>query len=248
MKDHHFSRQAAAYARYRPGYPPELFDWILARVPGRAAAWDCATGNGQAALALAAHFERVEATDISAKQLEHAPQAPNVRYSRCPADQSPFDANSFALIAVAQALHWFDTDAFYNEARRVARPGALLACWGYGLCELESGLEELNQWFYHDVTRDYWPSGREHLDAAYASLYFPFAALPAPAFEIRLEWNLAELLGYYSSWSACQQYFDVHGEDPVAALLAPRLAAQWGDPTRRRNLRWPLFMKAALLP
>ncbi len=71
MKDN-FSRQAAGYARYRPSYPPELFDFILSYVKERTIAWDCATGNGQTAIVLAGLFEKVYATDISRKQLDQA--------------------------------------------------------------------------------------------------------------------------------------------------------------------------------
>ena len=44
-----------------------------------------------------------------------------------------FDTDAFFLNFVfassLQALHWFDTDAFYAEAARVLRPGGVLAVW-----------------------------------------------------------------------------------------------------------------------
>lgn len=51
-----FSAVARAYARYRPSYPAELFAALARAAPGRRAAWDCATGTGQAATGLAAHL------------------------------------------------------------------------------------------------------------------------------------------------------------------------------------------------
>lgn len=121
MKDN-FSKQAAGYAKYRPVYPPELYDFILANAPRKQAAWDCGTGNGQAANELAKTFDKVYATDISQKQIEKAVQQSNIFYSVQPAEQTNFPGNSFDLITVAQALHWFKFDDFYTELKRVAKP------------------------------------------------------------------------------------------------------------------------------
>ena len=78
FKDH-FSGHAADYANFRPNYPPELFDYLASISPGRELAWDCATGNGQAAVGLAAHFDEIIATDASAQQIENA--RPHLRIS-----------------------------------------------------------------------------------------------------------------------------------------------------------------------
>src|SRR5947199_10119649 len=73
FKDH-FSRQAADYAIFRPGYPRELFDYLGSIAPGRHLAWDCGTGNGQAAVGLASGFDRVIATDASENQIANEEQ------------------------------------------------------------------------------------------------------------------------------------------------------------------------------
>ena len=49
----HFSGSARGYAAYRPTYPDALFSWLAEHSPGRGAVWDCGTGSGQAATALA---------------------------------------------------------------------------------------------------------------------------------------------------------------------------------------------------
>src|SRR5690606_38991403 len=120
-----FGAVAADYAAFRPTYPEALFAWLAAESPGHALAWDCATGNGQAALALAEHFDAVLATDVSAAQLTHAPPHPHVRYAVAPAEAAPLADASADLVTVAQAFHWFDRDAFFAEAGRVLRPGGL---------------------------------------------------------------------------------------------------------------------------
>ena len=61
----HFSGHAACYQQFRPNYPEELFAYLASLCPNHRLAWDCATGNGQAAVALARHFDSVIATDLS---------------------------------------------------------------------------------------------------------------------------------------------------------------------------------------
>ena len=70
----HFSGVAGAYAGLRPRYPDRLFAWLAEFVDRRELAWDCGTGNGQAAVALADYFERVIGTDASAAALEEEPR------------------------------------------------------------------------------------------------------------------------------------------------------------------------------
>ena len=55
FKDH-FSGHAVEYAKFRPHYPDELFEYLALISPRHELAWDCATGNGQAAVGLARHF------------------------------------------------------------------------------------------------------------------------------------------------------------------------------------------------
>ena len=117
----HFSGVAGAYAEFRPRYPDALFDWLAEAAPSRELAWDCATGNGQAAVALARVFTRVVATDASAEQVQAATPHPRVEYRVGPAEESGLTSDSADAVTVAQALHWFDRPSFYAEASRVLR-------------------------------------------------------------------------------------------------------------------------------
>jgi SAM-dependent methyltransferase len=241
MKDN-FSRQAGLYAQFRPVYPPQLYQFILSLVPGRSAAWDCGTGNGQVAVVLADHFVRVEATDISARQLEQAPVRPNLTYTLTPAEQTPFADATFDLITVAQAVHWFDFDRFYAEVRRVLRPGGILALWGYGL--MRTGDPAVDHWiddFYHHRVGPYWDAERSLVDAAYQTIPFPFPEIPAPAFAMEYRWTRDHLLGYLSTWSAVQHYRRANEEDPLEAP-AKILREIWPDGTEK-SVRFPLFLR-----
>lgn len=241
-----FSGHAADYARYRPGYPEELFHWLAQAAPDRDAAWDCATGNGQAALALAGHFHLVHATDASAQQLAAAPPHPGVRYALAPAEASGLADASVALVTVAQALHWFELDRFYAEVRRVLRPGGLLAAWCYGRLTIDEALDPLLDRFYRDLG-PWWPPERHHIDTAYADLDFPFEPVASPKFIMEAEWTLPALLGYLSTWSALKAYQAARPDDPLAAL-AQRLAERWGEPDRPRRVSWPLSLRVGRQP
>ena len=122
-----FSKQADVYARYRPPYPAALYEWIASIAPGHAVAWDCGTGNGQAAIGLTRHFRSIIATDPSTAQIANAPAHPQIEYRVARAEESGLADQSVDAITVALALHWFDLDQFYAEARRVLKPGGKLA-------------------------------------------------------------------------------------------------------------------------
>ena len=177
-----FSTQAAAYARYRIAYPPELYAWLLPLVPHRLRAWDCATGNGQVAAVLADYFRDVEATDLSASQLAEAVERPNIHYQVARAEQTPFPDDYFDLITVGQAVHWFDLEAYHREVRRVAGPGTVLAEWGYQFCHTgQPALNQVLNRFHNETSAPYWDANRRHVENEYAQLPFPFARVSAGA-------------------------------------------------------------------
>ena len=136
MKDN-FSTHADLYARFRPTYPSALFDFLLSIVPHRKLAWDCATGNGQLAVALASRFDRVVATDLSSNQIGNAVARPNIVYRVERAEHSMVADHSIDLITVGQAIHWFDFDTFYKEVHRVLTPDGIIAVIGYPLPQID---------------------------------------------------------------------------------------------------------------
>lgn len=245
FKDH-FSAVAADYASARPEYPDALFAWIASIAPTRAMVWEAGCGSGQASRGLAAHFDRVHATDPSAQQVAQASAPANVRFAVEPGERCSLPDASVAAVCVAQALHWFDRDAFFAECARVLRPGGVLVAWGYQDIEVPSDVAGANAGLQDEI-RDYWPPERALIDAAYAGFAWPFDPVAAPAFELQVLWTLPRLLGYFSSYSATRRCRDATGRDPVAAH-APALAAAWGDPEAPRALRWPMFVHARRKP
>ena len=242
FKDH-FSAQSAGYARHRPLYPGELFAF-LADLGGRHLAWDCATGNGQAAIALAGYFEQVVATDASAAQIDAATAHPRVTYRVATAEESGLRRDSANLVTVGQALHWFDTARFFAEAARVLVAGGCVAAWCYELCTVSRACDAVVERLYTDITGPFWPPERRLIEARYAGIDFPGTAIETPAFEMRAQWAADDMLGYLRTWSACQRYQRRHGDDPVG-LIEGDLRTAWGPDSR--TVCWPLTVRVARL-
>ena len=181
FKDH-FSSQSSQYQRYRPRYPQALFEWLAMQTPQHALAWDCATGNGQAALALANYFEKVIATDASDNQIAQCSPHPRVAYRVARAEQAPFADTSIDLITVAQALHWFDQSVFFQEAWRVLKPNAVVAVWSYKMLSIAPEINAIVDHYYHDIVGPYWPAERQLVEQGYAPLPAPFREIRAPDF------------------------------------------------------------------
>ncbi|MCC6621544.1 MAG: class I SAM-dependent methyltransferase [Deltaproteobacteria bacterium] len=238
FKDH-FSRHAALYRRYRPALPPEVFAWLAGLAPARERAWDAGTGNGQAALLLADHFEEVVASDASAAQIAEATPHPRVRYTVATAEASGLPDHSVDLAVSTQALHWFDHDRYYAEVRRVVRPGGVVAGLTYTHPTIDPAIDPL-LWRYIAHVHADWPPERRFVDAGYTNLPFPFDELALPA-----GWALTQALdlegfhGYLATWSAAQRYLERTGEDPRAGFY-DALVGAWGDPTTTKVVRWPL--------
>lgn len=241
FKDY-FSDASPSYRDFRPRYPEELFEHLASIAPARSTAWDCATGNGQAASMLARYFDQVIATDASASQIEHAESAEGVSYRVETAESTGLDSRSVDLVTVAQALHWFDLPAFTHEVRRVCRPGAILAVWSYAILRSTPSVDAVIDKLYNAILGDYWTAERQVVDQGYRDVHFPFASLASPAFAMRAQWSLDHLLGYLATWSAAKRYVAHHGEDPVA-LIADEMTDAWGDPNSCLELSWPLTVR-----
>ena len=240
----HFSPTAARYAAYRPGYPFALFEWLSRSVPGREVAWDCGTGSGQAAVALAEHFDFVVGSDPSTLQLAHAAPHPRVRYAAMPAERSALATGSVHLVTVAQALHWFDQPRFFAEARRVLAPRGVVAAWSYGIVTLrDDSLDATVRRFHGGAMAPFWPPGRRLVDQGYRDVALPFEPLDAPPFTMEASWTLEQFAGYVSTWSAVQRARAATGVDPVAPLIES-LRPGWGREGANRRVEWPLTLLA----
>lgn len=243
MKDN-FSARSAEYARFRPGYPDALFDFLFEKCRGFERAWDCATGNGQMAAALAGRFREVDATDISENQLKNAIAKPNIHYRVEAAEATTFPDHAFDLVTVGQAAHWFDFGRFYPEVQRIMKPGGVLALVGYNLLRIDAPTDALIDRLYRDVLGNYWDAERRHVDAAYTSIPFPFPEIPFPTLSMDYTWSKAQFVGYLGTWSALRHFEQKNGVSPLDETVLATLDEIWAD-DEMKPVRFPIFGRLA---
>jgi SAM-dependent methyltransferase len=237
----HFSKQAEDYAKFRPRYPHELFEYLGTLAPSRQLAWDCGTGNGQAAIALAAVFDHVIATDASEKQIAKAQPHERVEYRVAPAEDSGIQSETLDLIMVAQALHWFDLGRFYAEAAQVLKPNGVLASSAYNLLTIEPAIDEIVNRYYYDVIGPFWPPERRLVER-FADLPFPFYEIDPPKFETTAHWNLDHLVGYLRTWSSTKRFIAATASDPLEQIIDD-FRRTWQGPQQVRKVTWPLTLR-----
>jgi ubiquinone/menaquinone biosynthesis C-methylase UbiE len=238
----HFSKQSHLYAQYRPKYPEEVYAYLASLAPSHSLAWDCGTGNGQAAIGLAVYFDRVYATDASAQQVSRAQPHEKVEYHVEPAEHVSLGDASVDLVTVAVAVHWFNFDEFYREVRRVLKPDGVLAVWTYSLTEISPEVDAVVRTYYYETLRGFWPERIHYLEEKYETLPFPLEEIASPSFAMERNLSLAQYAGFLDSWSATQRYKEQRGHHPLSVIWE-ELSAAWGNEKEPRLVRWPLYFR-----
>lgn len=236
----HFNQGSSQYLLCRPDYPSALFDYLTELVDRNISVWDCGTGTGQAAKALAERFPKVIATDINQSQLDAAVKMNNIEYLCTPAEHTPIQSGSIGLVTIAQSLHWFNFPLFYNEVKRVSNHDGIIAAWCYSLGSFNNSLDELIKKLYFDILgAEFWPKERFYIDEQYLTIPFPFTKLKSPEFKIRKNINFNQLIGYLSTWSAVKEYQTRQQLNPID-LIFNELKSNWGDVNTEFEIVWPL--------
>jgi len=236
----HFSGRSSSYAEFRPTYPDSLFSFLADCCSTHNLAWDCATGNGQAARALTPYFGRVVASDASNAQILAADTHPNIEFRIARAEASGLDDDSIDLITVAQAAHWFEVSAFLDEAQRVLVSGGVLAIWSYATCLVNEECDAVINELYAEIVGPYWPPERKIVENGYRDIFLPMPLISPPKFAMKIDWMVEAMLGYLRTWSASQRYLNDRGSDPVSRIEG-KLRAVWGAGSR--EVSWPLNLK-----
>ena len=234
-----FSKQAGQYAAFRPTYPVALYDFIFGQVGHFETAWDAGTGNGQVARDLSKRFNKIFATDISAKQIENAYPDKNIIYSVA-GETTSFPDNSVDLICVAQAIHWFDLNKFYGEVKRLGKSNAVIAVWGYALLSIGPEIDPLINDFYVNIVGPYWDKERKLIDEHYQTISFPFEETQTPTFSFSFQWKVEELEGYLNTWSSVQKFIGKTNVNPVEKLMLT-IRPLWRP--EKMEIRFPLFLR-----
>ena len=241
MTKHTPQYDASKYATYRPTYPAALYERIFSLVMQFDRAWDCACGNGQATRVIADHFKQVVGTDISTTQIAAALQEPNIEYLVSPADETPCEDQSIDLVTVAQAMHWFANEDFFNEVKRVLKPSGVLAAWCYDLPKVNAAVDKVVLHLAYTLLDAYWASGREYIQAKYKDIPFPFVEQYSADLFCEKTMCFDDLIGLFESWSPCLKYWQDHDAD-VLDLVRADLASAWGDPTATYQVKFPIYL------
>jgi SAM-dependent methyltransferase len=242
-----FSGDPTGYARARPVYPGALGPLLARHAGGTRLAIDCGCGSGQLAIILARCFEQVEALDASEAQLGRARSHPRVRYRVARAEETGLDADCADLVCAAQAVHWFDLPSFWQEVRRVLRPGGAVALVGYRLLRIGEPFDAMLSHFHDHSLAAWWAPHRWQVVSGYADIELPFEEVPIVAPVMSVDWSLDDLLAYLGTWSAVREATDATGVSPLVAF-GDELRARWGDPARSRTVRWPLVVRVGRRP
>jgi SAM-dependent methyltransferase len=125
-----FSGKADAYAKARPGYPEAAMDFIASILPQNAVIADVGAGTGKFAVLLAQRGYRVFAVEPNADMRRQLVEAlspyQNATIIDGSAEATTLPVGSVDAVTCAQALHWFDPDAFWAECRRIAKGNTLV--------------------------------------------------------------------------------------------------------------------------
>jgi len=121
-----FGAWAEEYDAWRPSYPDAAVEWL---VPPAARVAEVGAGTGKLTDLLVARGLDLDVIEPDGRMLAlvHA-RHPAVRVHEAPADALPLPDRSVDAVVVADAWHWFPTEAAAAEAARVLRPGGWLGC------------------------------------------------------------------------------------------------------------------------
>jgi ubiquinone/menaquinone biosynthesis C-methylase UbiE len=187
---------------------------------------------------LASVFDRVIATDGSQRQIANAQAHDRVEYRVATAEESVLESATVDLVAVTQALHWFDLDRFYPEATRVLKPNGIIAAAAYLFAQITPAIDTVVSRYYYEVVGAFWAPERKLVEN-FARILFPFQKISTQQFKMKAQWNLEDLVGYLKTWSASRPFMKTTGGDPVD-LIIKQLRTAWGDATHIRTVTWPL--------
>jgi ubiquinone/menaquinone biosynthesis C-methylase UbiE len=212
----HLFSHSDIYSKYRITYPESLFQFLRSLCLSNHLAWDVGTGTGQAAIALATHFNRVIASDINANQIAHCPKhIENIQFKESHSfeiehleKELGIGKASVDLVLVARAVHWFPLQVFHNSVQHVLKDSGIYAILTYILPVISPSVDAFVKYYHDEVLHDFWAiENKKYVHTKYENIDFPFEdeLISIPEFYSSGKWNLAELLGYLNSWSATQR-------------------------------------------
>lgn len=234
-----FNMDSNHYFKNRPRYPKELYQLIHKSSKDHQIAWDCACGNGQAAIDLVPYFSRIEATDINENQLKHSFQHEKISYSLQKSEKTNFPSRYFDAVCAAQCLHWFDLEEYFIEVKRVLKKQGLFACWGYSFFQIEDTLDAIIDSTLLKVIDPYWSENNRILHRRYADVRFPFKPIHGPEIRMTMNWDLNQFTSYLETWSAVKLYHE-RTSDSLIENVRQMLKKHWEE-KEKKDIKMDFF-------
>lgn len=158
--------------------------------------------------------------------------------------------SSLDLVTIAQALHWFDLPAFYQQVKYVLKkPRGVIAAWCYTTPQVNASVDAIMQPFYTVDSNPYWDPARKLVDDKYTRIDFPFEPVDGfdhtGPFEFRTErlMSLDEYFTYLKSWSAYQTAKD-KGVELLSDNVIGDFTRAWNeDGNDRKIVKFPLHLR-----
>lgn len=244
-----FSSKSKEYSFSRPDYPDNLFRFLSDITPNRDLVWDCATGNGQAAIGLCKYFKKIIASDASKNQIDNKFERENIIYKIFPAEHANLPDNAINLVTVAQGVHWFDFNKFYNEVNRVSKKeSGRIALWSYGMHRINPKIDKISERLNvdGDILGNFWSKEIKFIKEDYRTIPFPFKEINAPRFKMNTYWNMYQLFNYMQTWSAVKKYIIEKKSDPLN-LVREEVINLWGEISKEKLVTWEINLRVGII-
>jgi len=157
-----FTCKAEVYAKARPGYPNASMEYIRELMPPDAVIADIGAGTGKFTVSLARYGYNIFAVepnaDMRGELIKTLTPFSNVEVVDGSAEATTLPDHSADVITCAQALHWFDLDAFRAECQRIGKPDVLVIVVYNntpGGSSIEYGKQSTSVFFRNPVVREF---------------------------------------------------------------------------------------------
>jgi len=226
-------KYAEDYRKGRPKHPESLINEILnflrLKYKGELdLAVDVGCGPGESTVILQPHFHKILGLDYSQSMIENAEKHnsfSNIEYAISSAESMPMiEDNSVVLITAGRAIQYFDFEKFFQECKRILKPGGIVAFYSsdharFVIPDDPEKAQKLNERFRilrEFQTKGFWDGQIGIKQRKYVDIKVPFE----DTFEIRdnsitneSETTLANFLQLFKSVPAFVKFSEVHGNE-----------------------------------
>lgn len=142
--ENRFGAAVEAFRAFRPGYPKEVFEQVLAEVPAnrRERAVDLGSGTGLSALPLCQWFREVIAVEPDLRMAaDLVGKNERLIVRNLTAEKFDLPPESVDLVTCGTAFHWMNGPLVLAKIREWLRPGGVLAIYNYPVPKLSDAVQ-----------------------------------------------------------------------------------------------------------